>query len=110
MLSWQLIRKWIDFISTECRSFTMFEHAVCQEKFNEFDFQNAKRPLTNIQSVFNSQADFILDKVRARITHIACFILLVIRVIFVFESEWNLVLLDVSPLVLPQTSSPLFQV
>lgn len=43
---------------------------------------------------------FFLDAVRVRITHFACFILLVIRVIFVFEPEWNLILLKAPPLAL----------
>ncbi len=79
---------------------------LCIRIIQQIGLLKCKKLLTNIQNVLN----FIPYTVRVRITHIACFILLVIRVIFVFEPEWDLVLLNLPPLVLLPTSSLLFQV
>lgn len=67
------------------------------------DLLQCKKPLTNIPNIFNSQDIFIFETVS--FPH--C-LLLLIRVIFVFEPEWNLILLTVCSLVHFQTSSPLF--
>lgn len=98
ILTRPVIRKLIDFIFTDL---SQFEHTLYQNN----SISKCKTSLTNIQNVFKLQADFILDKVRVRITHIACFILLVI---FVLKPEWNLILLNVPPIFMMK--SPLLQV